>query len=317
MIIEILTHGSTLKRNHDSFVIQNKEEKSEIPAEKVDAIIISSNSLISTQAVRLCIEKQIQLVISTWSGKPIARMWSSSPGKSTELRRNQYLNQDTVIGYEISMNILSKKLSGQKRLLLDLKNNRKLPPVKLEAAILTINNSLKNLDAIEYTNGYKATFLGLEGACAANYFQAIFSILPKKWSTAKRSQHPAHDAFNATLNYLYGMAYSDVEKIIILSGLDPNAGFYHSDSYGKPTLSFDIIEIIRPVVDRIIVTAFTKKMVNDNWFEKQDDVTNGIFLSKEGRKFLISSYVENGRKTIETTSWDFCKIIIEKLVTRI
>ncbi|MGI0056587.1 MAG: CRISPR-associated endonuclease Cas1, partial [Nitrosarchaeum sp.] len=132
MIIEISTHGSTLKRNHDSFVIQNKEEKSEIPAEKVDAIIISSNSLISTQAVRLCIEKQIQLVISTWSGKPIARMWSSSPGKSTELRRNQYLNQDTVIGYEISLNILTKKLRGQKQFLVDLKNNRKLPPTKLE-----------------------------------------------------------------------------------------------------------------------------------------------------------------------------------------
>ena len=129
----------------------------------------------------------------------------------------------------------------------------------------------------------------------------------------KRSQHPAHDEFNATLNYLYGMAYSDVEKIIILSGLDPNAGFYHSDSYGKPTLSFDIIEIIRPVVDRIIVTSFTKKMVKDNWFEKQDDDTNSIFLSKEGRQFLISSYVENGRKTIEAESWDFCKIIIQKL----
>jgi len=109
------------------------------------------------------------------------------------------------------------------------------------------------------------------------------------------------------------MAYNDVEKIIILSGLDPNAGFYHSDSYGKPTLSFDIIEIIRPIIDRIIVTSFTKKMVKDNWFEKQDDDTNSIFLSKEGRQFLISSYVKNGRKIIEVESWDFCKIIIQKL----
>jgi CRISPR-associated protein Cas1 len=313
MIVEITTHGSTLKRNHDSFIVQTTDGKTEVPAEKVDAIIISSNSLISTQAVRLCIEKQIQLVISTWSGKPIARLWSSSPGKSTELRRSQYLNQDTAIGYEISLNILSKKLKGQKQFLVDLKNNRKLPPVKLETAISTIDNSLQKLAAIKYSDDYKATFLGLEGACAANYFQAISSILPEKWFTHKRSQHPAHDEFNATLNYLYGMTYADVEKIIILSGLDPNAGFYHADSYGKPTLSFDIIEIIRPVVDRIIVTAFTKKMVKDNWFEKQDDDTNSIFLTKEGRQFLISSYVENGRKTIETESWDFCKIIIQKL----
>jgi len=313
MIIEISTHGSTLKRNHDSFIIQTKDEKTEIPAEKVDAVIISANALISTQAVRLCIEKQIQMVISTWSGKPIARLWSSTQGKSTQLRRNQYLNQDTMIGFDISVMVLEKKLREQKMFLIYLKNNRKSPPVKLEHAVLTINNAIKKVKNIKHSKSYKASLLGLEGASAANYFQAISSILPKKWLIKKRSQHPAHDPFNAVLNYLYGMAYADVEKIIILSGLDPNAGFFHSDSYGKPTLSYDIIEIVRPVVDKITVTSFTKKMVHDDWFETQDDITNGIFLSKNARQFFISTYVENGRKIIETRSWDFCKTIIKKL----
>ena len=313
MIIEISTHGSTLKRNHDSFIIQTKDEKTEIPAEKVDAVIISANALISTQAVRLCIEKQIQMVISTWSGKPIARLWSSTQGKSTQLRRNQYLNQDTVIGFDISVMVLEKKLREQKAFLIYLKNNRKSPPVKLERAAFTINNAIKKVKNIKHSKDYKATLLGLEGASAANYFQAISSILPKKWLTEKRSQHPAHDPFNAVLNYLYGMAYADVEKIIILSGLDPNAGFFHSDSYGKPTLSYDIIETVRSVVDRLTVTSFTKKMVHDDWFEIQDDITNGIFLSKNARQFFISAYVKNGRKIIETRSWDFCKTIIKKL----
>lgn len=313
MIIEINTHGSTLKRNHDSFIIQTKDEKTEIPAEKVDAVMVSANVLISTQVVRLCVEKQIQLVISAWSGKPIARLWSSTQGRSTQLRRNQYLNQDTVIEFEISVMVLEKKLREQKAFLIDLKNNRKSPPVKLENAITTINNAIKKVKNIKYSKNYKATLLGLEGASAANYFQAISSILPKKWFTEKRSQHPAHDPFNAVLNYLYGMAYADVEKIIILSGLDPNAGFFHSDSYGKPTLSYDIIETVRPVVDRLTVTSFTKKMVHDDWFETQNDITNGIFLSKKARQFFITTYVENGRKIIETRSWNFCKNIVKKL----
>jgi len=297
MIIEISTHGSTIKRDHDSFVIQTKDEKTEIPAEKVDAIIISANALISTQAVRLCIEKQIQMVISTWSGKPVARLWSSTQGRSTQLRRSQYLNQDTIIGFDISVMILEKKLREQKAFLTDLKNNRKAPPVKLEYASSTISNAIKKVKNIKYSkNDYKSTFLGLEGVSAANYFQAISSILPKKWSTQKRSQHPAHDPFNAVLNYLYGMAYADVEKIIILSGLDPNAGFFHSDSYGKPTLSYDVIETVRSIVDRLVVTSFTKKMVHDDWFEIQDDITNGVFLSKKARQFFITLYVENGRR---------------------
>jgi len=313
MIIEISTHGSFIKRDHDSFVITSKDEKTEIPAEKVDAVIITANALISTQVIQLCIEKHIQMVISKWSGKPIARMWSSTPGKSTQLRRHQYLNQDTITGFEISKIILEKKLQEQKKFLNDLKNNRDSPPVKIEHSIITISNSIKKIKDLKYSNNYKATFLGLEGACAASYFQAISSILPQKWSTDKRSQHPAHDAFNAALNYLYGMTYSDVEKIIILSGFDPNAGFYHADSYGKPTLSYDIIEIVRPIIDRIVVSSFTKKMVHDNWFEKQDDDTGGFYLSKTARQFFISSYVKNARKTIESKSWDFCKFISEKI----
>jgi len=313
MIIEVNTHGSTIKRNHDSFVITSKDEKTEIPAEKVDAVIITANALISTHVIQLCIEKHIQMVIAKWSGKPIARMWSSTPGKSTKLRRNQYLNQDTIIGFEISKTLLEKKLRGQKILLNDLKNNRDSPPLKIEHSVTTISNSIKKIKNLKYSDDFKTTFLGLEGACAASYFQAISSILPQKWSTDKRSQHPALDSFNAVLNYLYGMAYSDVEKIIILSGFDPNAGFYHADSYGKPTLSYDIIEIVRPMIDRIVVSSFTKKMVHDDWFEKQDDDVGGIYLSKTARQFFISSYVENARKIIELKSWDFCKFISEKI----
>ena len=67
MIVEISTHGSSLKRDHDCFIIQNINERTEIPAEKIDAINITANVLISTQAIRLCIEKNIQLVISDLS----------------------------------------------------------------------------------------------------------------------------------------------------------------------------------------------------------------------------------------------------------
>ena len=75
MIVEISTHGSSLKRDHDCFIIQNINEKTEIPAEKIDAINITANVLISTQAIRLCIEKNIQLVISDYYGRPFSRLW--------------------------------------------------------------------------------------------------------------------------------------------------------------------------------------------------------------------------------------------------
>ena len=318
MIVEISTHGSSLKRDHDCFIIQNINERTEIPAEKIDAINITANVLISTQAIRLCIEKNIQLVISDYYGRPFSRLWSSTPGRSTELRRKQYLNQNTDFALKFSKEIVTIKLTRQKHYLIYLKNNRKNPSNELITAIYTLDSSLmkiKNIlkeSTIDLTS--KSSMLGLEGSSAALYFRALSSVLPKKWWFKERTQHPAYDAFNTTLNYLYGMGYSTVEKIIILSGLDPNAGFYHADLYGKPTLSFDLMELIRPMIDRTVVSLFTKRKVHDYWFENQNNRNNEIMISREGRKNLISEYVKNNQKNIESEIWRYCKILTNKLV---
>jgi len=310
LIVEISTHGSTLKRDHDSFLISNQEGKNEIPAEKVDAIIISANALISTQAIRLAIEKQIHLVVADWSGNPFARVWVSSQGRAADLRRLQYLNQETIIGLRISTDIVTRKIKQQRKILLELKNNRKKKISELEGAISTLNDILQKLRE-EHEEITKDRLLGLEGWCAKKYFRAVSAVLPERWKFEERSQHPAKDEFNAALNYIYGMGYSSVEKIIVLSGLDPNAGFYHADSYGKPTLSYDIMELVRPLMDQSIVSLFTKKIVREDWFEIQEEGNGGVFLAKKGRMSIIKKYIEENKKLVEKESWDYCKKIIK------
>jgi CRISPR-associated protein Cas1 len=309
MIVEISEHGSTLKRDHECFIVQTPTGKTEIPAEKVDAILLTANALISTQAVALCLEKNIQLVLANWTGKPFGRFWVSTPGRATQYRRKQYLHQDTAIAFQISKDIVTCKLRAQRKLLIDLKGNRKTPNETIIRSIKSITKSLQSLDNIEYTPSFKQTLLGLEGFAAAEYFAAISSILPKKYAFKERSRQPAQDKFNAVLNYIYGITYSSVEKVIILSGLDPNAGIYHADSYGKPTLVFDLIELFRAKVDRITVKLFTKKYVNDSWFTSPED-TPGVFLSKEGRKAVLTAYLQEASGFVEKESWDYCKKIM-------
>ncbi len=316
MIIEISEHGSTLKRNHDCFLVQTPSDKIEIPAEKVDAIMITANALVSTQAVALCLEKGIQLVLANWSGKPFGRFWMSTPGRATEVRRKQYLHQDSALAFELSKEMVSRKLREQKKLLVDLKNNRKTPSEKVQNAIESINRSLANLKSFEYALSFKQSFLGIEGFAASEYFSAIAEILPKKYAFRVRSRQPAEDKFNAVLNYAYGLTYSTVEKVVILSGLDPNAGIYHADSYGKPTLVFDVIELFRAKVDRIMIKLFTKRLVRDSWFmvPQQGESASGVFLSKEGRKAVIDEYMRDVSKSIEQEGWVYCRKMIAKLI---
>jgi CRISPR-associated protein Cas1 len=217
LIIEISAHGSVLKRDHETFLIINEDEKVEVPAEKVDAIITTANALISTQAIQLCLERKIQLVIADWSGRPIGRFWVSTAGKNTEIRRKQYINQETSVAFNISLEITATKLKRQKRLLIDLKHNRKNTNNELERAIELISGSVIKLKHVKFYEGWKDILLGLEGSSAAAYFRAISACLPSEWSFQQRSQYPAKDGFNAVLNYIYGMGYASVEKVIILS----------------------------------------------------------------------------------------------------
>jgi CRISPR-associated protein Cas1 len=176
MIVEISEHGSVLKRNHECFIVQTPTEKTEVPAEKIDAIILTANALVSTQAVALCLEKNIQLVLANWAGKPFGRFWVSTPGRATEVRRRQYLNQDTILAFKVSKDIVSHKLRSQRKVLVDLKGNRKAPNELLSNSIKAIAKSLQSLKSLEYTPSFKQTLLGIEGFAAAEYFAALSSV---------------------------------------------------------------------------------------------------------------------------------------------
>jgi len=317
MIIEIATHGSSLHRRRERFIIRTPEQKdAEIPAEKVDAILIASNAIISTAAIKLCVERQIQLVMTSWYGNPIARMWTSSPGRQTQIRRQQYMNVDTHFAFKTTQSILLEKIIKQKKFLLDLKYNRVQDSTtdELKDAVSFINSVIAKIKQVQYTKNFASHFLGYEGSCAVRYFEMISKCLPKKWQFSHRTQNPGLDPFNASLNYMYGMAYSSIEKIIILSGLDPNAGFYHMDNYAKPTLVFDLIEPQRPIIDRTLVYMFNKKIVRDNWFTDTKDAVFSIEITKQGRKALIDAYDKKCLKIIEKCIWRQCRKMTGELL---
>lgn len=326
MIVEITTHGSAIRRKKDQFLIETKtkdseKQSTEIPAEKVDAILVTANAMLSTQAVKLCMEKQIQIVLASPGGWPYARMWASTPGRATEIRRSQYANYETVMASEIVVDLVIEKLRGQRQVLRNLKNNRSRSGnekvlQQLENAMDTIGRIKKKVAELSLNSkGLKQTLLGFEGSCAATYFAAVSLCLPTKWQFSKRSQNPGLDPFNASLNYMYGIGYTAVEKTIILSGLDPNAGFYHTDSYGKPTLAFDVMELCRPLIDKTLISLFNKKIMKDDWFEKEreEDDASGIRITKMGRSALLAAYMEENSKPVERTSWDFCRKLIKML----
>ena len=105
--------------------------------------------------------------------------------------------------------------------------------------------------------------------------------MPEKYKFNGRSKNPAKDEFNCMLNYGYGIMYSNVERACIIAGLDPYIGIMHVDNYNRQALVFDLIEMYRVYIDKIVFKLFSTKQVKSEHF---DEVEGGFYLNKSGKE---------------------------------
>ena len=107
----------------------------------------------------------------------------------------------------------------------------------------------------------RGQLLSIEGRAAQKYWQAVGALLLVEPGWPGRRTQGATDSFNAALNYGYGILYSQIERALVLAGLDPYAGFLHVDRPGKASLVFDLVEEFRQtVVDRTVIAIFNRGM---------------------------------------------------------
>jgi len=133
----------------------------------------------------------------------------------------------------------------------------------------------------------KTTNRQIKGSISRQYFQTLNLFLPDLFKFEKRSRRPGLDFFNAGLNYLYGMTYSVVEGGVFAKGFDPSIGILHVDSFKKPTLVFDLIEPIRPLVDSMLIDLILENRLAPDDFIKKDQ---GFWVSKKGKRIIINSF---------------------------
>ncbi len=271
--------GAYLQKTGNRFVVKRGNTKNEYCADTISQIIFASPSAISSEAIKLAVEKHIDLLYLDFRGNPYARIYATTLGGTTLTRKKQLEATLSNKGVYLVAKIVEAKITSQRQLLKSLAKDRKdnlklqelasFKPTKIE---FRKNLALDNL---------RPTLLGIEGATASVYFRALGLI------TGFSKRNPKlKDEFNVCLNYAYGILYAEVERACILAGLDPYLGYYHTDRYGKPCLVLDVIELFRvAAVDRAVVTMFNRKEVKSFYFEKEGSLT----LSTIGKREIISA----------------------------
>ncbi len=295
MQLVINTYGSYLRKNGDCFLVKNEDKVFEVSVRKVDSIMITTSAYLSTDALKMAIENNIDVIFLDEYGDPYGRVWHSKLGSTVLIRRKQLEISSTKEGFELAKSWVLKKIENQIDFVERLARPREDKAERLKGmseGLKEVKEKIANLTGT--IDERRGTIMALEGAAGKIYFDALSYCMPERFKFEGRSRNPAKDEFNAMLNYGYGILYSMVEKACIIAGLDPYIGFLHTDNYNKKSLVFDLIEMFRIFAEETVTYLFSGRKVKVEYF---DEVKGGFTLNKDGKAVLIDAF----NKTLDET----------------
>ncbi|RME42041.1 MAG: CRISPR-associated endonuclease Cas1 [Chloroflexi bacterium] len=247
-------------------VTKKGETLAQAPLLHLNSVLISNRGVsVSAEAVRACAERGIPLYYVSGSGTAYAMLYSAGLTGTIATRRAQVQAYETERGVMAARAFALGKIQNQANLLKYMVKNYKdsQPDLYAEVRRLAIEvlEHEAELDRLEATciDQVREQILGTEGRAAQRYWAGVRLVLRADLGWPGRETRGATDPFNQALNYGYGVLYGQIERVILLAGLDPYAGFLHADRPGKPSLVLDLIEEFRQqVVDRTIIGLVNK-----------------------------------------------------------
>ena len=289
MELIINSYGTSLNRDNEGFVITTAEGRQRIPAEGIKSIQISRGAQITSDAVMLAVEREIEVLFMDRSGKVIGRIWSPRYGSVSTIRKGQLNFSLSHQAIDWIKEVIAQKVENQQALLLAMTTDDQPTHNRVNTAIRRLEDYRAKVMKIdgEVISDISATLRGWEGLASKIYFEALNLFLPQQYRFEKRTQQPAMDVANAMLNYGYGILYGKVEGALIKAGIDPYIGVLHRDDYNRPVLVYDVIEIYRVWVDYVVYSLLAQQAVSEEYFSVRSD--GSCWLETLGRRVLIQS----------------------------
>lgn len=289
MEIVLNTFGVSISRDNEGFVITNADGRQRIPAAGVTSIQLTKGAQITSDAVLLAVEHEIDILFTDKGGKPMARVWSPKYGSISTIRKGQlaFTFSDEAVAW--IKDVIRRKIENQQALLFMFASDDPLLRQAVEKASRRLEQYRSKIADLQgkQVGDVAPTLRGWEGFSSKIYFDMLNAFIPEESRFARRTQHPATDVANALLNYGYGILYGKIEGALIRAGIDPYIGVMHRDEYNRPVLVYDVIELYRIWIDYIVVTLLRQRIITDEHYSVRED--GSCWLEALGRRVLIQS----------------------------
>ncbi len=259
-----------------------------VPISPLKRVIIVGNVSIDTPVLHKLSNENISVIFLSGKRLRFCGMMHGRLHNNSILRVKQYEKSLSPFSLEIAVEIVKRKVEGQKVFLLNVRGSRSDLRFPMTNAVGILEKILGTLN--EQDIGLE-TLRGLEGGASATYFQAFTKMFPESLKFKKRNRRPPEDPVNAMLSLCYTLLHYEIVREIEVIGLDPTIGFYHQFDYGRESLACDLVELYRTDVDRFVWEIFKERIFAIRDFAQEDE-RPGCYLKKESRKRFYPLYEE-------------------------
>lgn len=260
---------------------------------KIFSVFIVGEISVTSILIKNCVDHGISLFFMNNSFRVYATVGSSAEGNYI-LRDKQYKYAREL---DLSKHFVFNKILNQSLLL--GKN---------------VNNGIPNELGLEKVTRAKDNqeLLGIEGYATKIFFKEYFRELD--WY--KRMPRTKVDIYNVLLDMGYTFLFNYVDSLLRLYGFDTYRGFYHKLFFQRKSLTCDVMEPFRCIIEKQLLKSFHLKQIDKNdfqfsngrfslKFDKNQKYTTIFLEAILSHKEEIFTYVKNFYKCVLNENADF------------
>jgi len=285
-------YGLNVHVHHGQLVIRDgigrhRRERRLSRAERVvrRLVLLGHTGSVTLDAIRWCADVGIALVQLDTDGRIL--MLGNHPSRTDpRLLRAQAAAPSGEVAVVIARQLLLAKVTGQA----DVAQHA-LKALDVAASVRALASELehaRSLVACRELEAHAANryFSAWAGQRLCRFTARDDARMPEHWQhyslrrsllNRSASARNAADPVNALLNYGYALAEAEARLAILIVGLDPGLGIIHTDQKSRDSLAFDLLEPLRPVVERLVLQLLAGRHLT------KDDVTE----TRDGRCRLL------------------------------
>ena len=279
--IEIAS-AAQLRVGMAQLVINRDGEEHSVPFEDIGFLILDNPQITCSQGVfRHCAKYNVALIITDEKHLPASLLLPLDVHSTQGRTMRMQAMTPEALQHNLWQQIIKAKITAQ-------------------AAALSETHGIKNARLLRLTKTVLPNDKSHnEGQASRIYFKLLFG------KDFKRDQDGSNDV-NILLNYGYSLIRTACARALMGAGLHPAFGIYHHNQYNVFCLADDIVEPLRPLVDRCVVELSRAEEFNglDRYAKNQLlEILSSLVLIKKRKLPLMSAlttYCSSLRKILES-----------------